>query len=61
MEVKLIDTSKTGAGIIINNPLLLNYDDQIRCDFDKVRGMRDVRVIWSRKIKDTWRAGLLFT
>jgi hypothetical protein len=61
MEATLIDTSKTGAGIAINNSLLLDDNDQIRCDFDKVGEMMDVKVIWSREIEDTWRAGLLFT
>ena len=44
-RAKLIDASKAWAGIAIKEPILLNNDDQIRYEFDKVGEMSDVNVI----------------
>ena len=60
-DTEVEDISKGGAGIIFHSQPFVKDGDKIRCKINANEEMRDAKVVWSEKSKDTQRIGLLFT
>ncbi len=58
-NAETLDISKKGAGVIVPSHFFDKKGDQIRCNFNGDKEMRDTKIVWSVDSKKSQKVGLL--